>query len=148
MERGGRASAFNAGGGTVMPNNSPPASPPLYLISPTGRTCNSLDDVVVFTVTLHVDQTKIPAFLKELATNRFISVRKMELHRVDNNAMLEQGYVYRSAPVAEIVLDCETLQMREWTAKLMPKTIKDMLLGPGVEYSFQLQSAGEKKQGG
>jgi hypothetical protein len=144
---GGSAAASLVGAGGVVANNEDPKTPPLYSLSPTGRANNKLYDVVAFSLTVHIDQTKIPAFIKQLSTNRFITVRKMELRRVDNKAMLEQGYVYGATPMAEIVLDCEALQLREWTVKLMPKIVKDMLLGPGVEYTFQLDKNNEKKAG-
>jgi hypothetical protein len=45
--------------------------------------------------------------------------------------LLSQGFVYGAAPVAELRLDCEQLQMREWTTKLMPPTVVAFLGADG-----------------
>ncbi len=122
---------------TGAPANGEPAR--VFTVSPTGRTSNSMYDVISFTIVLHVDQTRIPAILKQLSKDRFITVRNVDLTRLDTAPLLAMGYVYGSSPIAEITVDCEALQMREWTAPLMPRAIKDAMIGPGLEFQSQLK---------
>jgi hypothetical protein len=140
----GGASAAAAIASQFPPNNNPPQ--PVFTLTPTGRVCNSLYDVINFTLVVHVDQQYIPKLLKELSHNRFISVRKMDVRRLDNKEQFQQGFAYGDAPVAEVTMDCEAIQMREWTVPLMPRAIKDLLIGQGVEYAFQLKPNAENKQ--
>ena len=128
-----------AGADTGAPSNADPARN--FTISPTGRASNNMYDVISFSLVLHVDQTKIPAILKQLSKDRFISVRNFDLTRLDTTPLVELGYVYGSAPIAEITLDCEAIQMREWTTPLMPRVIKDALIGAGLEFQSQLKPA-------
>jgi hypothetical protein len=144
-ENGVSQAAFTGAGGADLgpPANAEPKR--AFIISPTGRACNSMYDVVAFTVVLHVDQTKIPEILKALSQNRFITVRGMDLTRVDVKPLEQAGYVYGANPIAEITLDCEMLLLREWTVPWMPSAIKAGLIGPGVDYQFQLKKNVEKK---
>ena len=125
------------------PNNNEPKVN--YALSPTGRSSNSMYDVIGFKLVLHVDQTRIPEILKALAKDRFITVLGMDITRVDTRPQKEKGFLYGPAPIAEISLDCEALQLREWTVPWMPKTVKDSLIGPGVEYVFALKKPEDAK---
>jgi hypothetical protein len=126
---GGGGASFTAGGG--MPNDKMPPLPTDkqdYTLTPTGRTCNGLYDVVNIRLDVHVDATKVPALMAALNRNRLITVRNVvNFSRIDNADMLNQGFAYGSAPVADLVLDLEQLQMREWTVPLMPPAVKTLL---------------------
>lgn len=124
---------------TGAPSNAEPARN--FSISPTGRASNNLYDVISFSLVLHVDQTKIPAILKQLSKDRFITVRNVDLTRLDTTPLVELGYLYGPSAIAEITLDCEAIQMREWTTPLMPRVVKDALIGVGLEYLSQLKPA-------
>jgi hypothetical protein len=128
-----------AGGGTPGeggPGNLAPRA--YYSITPTGRTSNGMFDVVTALVVVHVDATHIPQLLTALNHNRFLTVRNMTVSRVDSNSLLDQGYVYGPGPIAELKLDCEQLQMREWTTKFMPPTIAKLLGADGKKDYFAL----------
>lgn len=140
----GRSEAGGLNAGTGAPNNTDPTRN--FTVSPTGRACNSLYDVISFTMVLHVDQRKIPSILKALSTQRFISVTEMTVARFDTTPLKEQGFIYGPAPIAELTLKCEAIHMREWTVPWMPKAIKDTLIGENVDYQFQLTNP-EKKPG-
>jgi hypothetical protein len=99
-------------------------------MTPTGRYCNKFYDVVLISLDVHVDATKLPALLASLSRNRLVTVRNIEsLSRVDNNDMLAQSFIYGTAPVADVRLDLEQLQMREWTVQFMPQPVKAFLIG-------------------
>ncbi len=143
------ANSVRGGGGVTAgdagaPSNGEPVR--VFTVSPTGRASNIMYDVIGFTLVLHIDQTKVPAILKQLSKDRFITVRNVDLNRLDLTAQMDQGFVYGSAPIAEITIDCEAIQMREWTAPLMPRVIKDALIGPGVEFVSQLKLADKPAQ--
>lgn len=95
--------------------------------SPTKRASNNLYDVVDFKLQLDMESSKIPLFLKTLATNRFITVTRLEMDPVDSQAKQIEGYVYGDQPVVTLKLDCEALFMREWTIPLMPSAIRKQL---------------------
>jgi hypothetical protein len=95
--------------------------------SPTKRVSNNLFDVVQFKMTLDIEADKIPVFLDTLATNRFITVTRMEMNPVDSQLKQIQGYVYGPKPVVTLDLDCEELFMRQWTIKYMPPSIRKAL---------------------
>jgi hypothetical protein len=95
--------------------------------SPTKRVSNNLFDVVHFKMTLDIEADKIPLFLSTLATNRFITVTRMEMNPVDSQLKQIQGYVYGPKPVVTLDLDCEEIFMRQWTLKYMPASIRKAL---------------------
>jgi hypothetical protein len=95
--------------------------------TPTKRISNNLFDVVQFKMTLDIEANKIPLFLKTLATNRFITVTRMEMNPVDSQLKQILGYVYGPRPVVTLDLDCEALFLRQWTLKYMPPSIRKAL---------------------
>jgi hypothetical protein len=137
----GRYAAVQGLDAAGTPANAEPKR--VFTVSPTGRASNSMYDVIGFNMVLHVDQTQIPAILKSLSQDRFITVRSMTVTRVDTTPLVEQGFVYGPAPIVEISIDAEALQLREWTVPLMPRAVREMMLGPGVEFVSQLKP--EKK---
>jgi hypothetical protein len=74
-----------------------------------------------------IEADKIPLFLKTLATNRFITVTRLEMNPVDSQAKQMAGYVYGPQPVVTLDLDLEAIFMREWTIPLMPPVIRKAL---------------------
>lgn len=98
--------------------------PKVKAVSATGRVSNPLFDVAHFTITVDVDAEQIPAFLRELNRNRFLTVLRTDLMSVDSGTEQAAGYVYGDKPVVTLTLTCETLFMRSWLAKLMPDSIK------------------------
>jgi hypothetical protein len=95
--------------------------------TPTKRISNNLFDVVQFKMTLDIEADKIPLFLKTLATNRFITVTRMEMNPVDSQLKQILGYVYGPRAVVTLDLDCEALFLRQWTLKWMPLSIRKAL---------------------
>jgi hypothetical protein len=100
-------------------------STPDYSSSPTGHVCNAVYDVVQFQLVMEVDQRQIPLILHALQDNKLTNVLSVDITQVDTNAAADQGYIYGSAPIVSISLNCETLFMRSWTTKLMPDEVKN-----------------------
>jgi len=136
----GRAAVVdpNAGGDGSTPSPTgglPDPTQPLpdgSTQSPTKRVSNNLFDVVQFKMTVDIEADKVPLFLATLATNRFITVTRMEMNPVDSQLKQIQGYVYGPKPVVTLDLDCEELFMRQWTLKYMPASIRKALGIPDV----------------
>jgi len=101
--------------------------PKVKAISATGRISNPMFDVAHFTITVDVDAEQIPAFLRELNRNRFLTVLQTDLATVDSANEQAAGYIYGDKPVVTLTLTCETLFMRSWLSKLMPDSIKASL---------------------
>ncbi len=126
------------GGGTPPPPapvdgaDSQPL-PKVYTASPAGRVSNPLYDVVQFQLTINVDASQVPAVLAALCRNRLLDVYSMNVLAVDLDDWRQRGYIYGTEPVVQLVLQCEELFMRRWTAPLMPAVVKSQLgvqLGP------------------
>lgn len=123
--------------------------PEVFAVSPTGRVCNDLYDVVHLELVLRVDFRKIPQILAELERNRLFTVLSTGVASIDGAEERKQlGYVYGNDPVAEITLQCEALFLRSWTVDkdndyknaLMPKSVR-------LAIGAQPAEAGEGNQG-
>ena len=96
-------------------------------VSPTGRVCNPLYDVVAFEVVVNIEASKIPWFLRELENKRFMSVHAVDMTSIDSVAQQQLGYLYGDKPVAQLRLQCEEIMFRDWSHKFMPDIVaKDM----------------------
>jgi hypothetical protein len=108
-------------------------APAAFTMSPTGRVCNDLYDVIHFDLVLRVDYRKIPQIMTELERNRLFTVLSSSVMSVDAAQELKtNGYVYGNDPIAELTLRCEALFLRSWTvdkennykAALMPDVVQ------------------------
>lgn len=96
--------------------------------SPTGRTANSVYDVVPFRLVVHVDADKLPQFLQELGRDRFITACNVSLKAVDSVILgYQYNVMYGPAPVVEATISGESLLLRDWTVQYMPAEIKASL---------------------
>ncbi len=91
---------------------------------PSGRYCNSLYDVVDFTLSLEVDQRQVPIILDELQRNRLMTVLGINIDPVDSTAAFDSGYIYGPVPMVQISMQCEALFFRKWTVPYMPDDVK------------------------
>jgi hypothetical protein len=94
-----------------------------YTLSPTGRVCNRLYDVVQFNVTAVLDAKAVKPFIQQLQYNQFINVLESDLQGVDLDQSLDEGYEYGKRPVVEVRLRCEALFLRDWTAWIPPRPL-------------------------
>lgn len=122
-------------GGTASSGGAPPAPgaeaadpsaaavvPPVglevkdFTISPSGRVCNVLYDVVHFRLEAVVDAQAVKPFVQQLQHKRFFNVLEMDVQGVDLDEALDEGYEYGRRPVVHLRLKCEALFLRDWTA--------------------------------
>jgi hypothetical protein len=97
----------------------------------TGRASNGLYDVIHYSMVVRVRDSFVPQFLAEVSKGRLHYVLNVsKLTAVDSPSAAAEGYVYGNDRVVELTLECEALQLRSWTAALMPKEVKYKL---GIE---------------
>jgi len=126
----------------VVPGGAGAESAPIvpdYTVSPTGRYCNPMYDVVKFNLCVDVDASKVNEFIETLSRNNFMTVTSESDFAVDTLAEFERGYLYGNVPVVRLQLTGESLFFRGWTAPgnptnvpggpqdLMPIKIKEQL---------------------
>ncbi|MEM7807674.1 MAG: hypothetical protein AAF561_06150 [Planctomycetota bacterium] len=106
------------------------ASLPLdYSLSPSGRSShNAFFDAIQFEITLRVAADALPDVLQQFQVDSFITVLNVQrVEPLDPVVALQQGYVFGDVPVLEVDLEAEILFLREWTAPLMPDSVKEAL---------------------
>lgn len=101
-----------------------------FALSPTGRICNSIYDVMHFNVSVEVDARQFRTFLVALTRNRFIGIRSIDVLGVDRDKGQARGYVYGKDPVVQLTIKCETVFFRDWTVKWMPPAVQMLLRVP------------------
>lgn len=90
----------------------------------TGRQTNSLYDVRVFEVGLVVTTRMLPEVLNAIARENFMTVIDVKLTPADAFAEAADGFVYGAEPVSRVILRIESVWLREWLGKLMPKELQ------------------------
>ena len=112
---------------------SAPALPPLdpksavaydFAKSMTGRVSNSMYDVRFATVRLVVATSMIPEVLNAIARQNFMTVIAMDVRPTDAFEAADEGFIYGAAPVSEVRLTIESIWLRPWIAKLMPRELQ------------------------
>lgn len=98
----------------------------------TGRTSgpqsgNAYYDLRTATVELIVAPEKLPYLFDALSQVNFMTVLKVEMESVDAVDELTKGYYYGTDHVARATMTIETIWLRDWTKKLMPKTVRSEL---------------------
>jgi hypothetical protein len=112
----------------------PMALPPIDMKAPvtydftksvTGRVSNSLYDVRTATVRMVVASSMLPEVLNAIARQNFMTVTSLEVASADAFAAADSGFVYGAKPVCEIKLTVESIWLRPWLAKLMPRELRE-----------------------
>ena len=112
----------------------PVAIPPIDLKAPvtydfaksiTGRVSNNLYDVRTATVRMVVASSMLPEVLNAIARQNFMTVTGLEVSAADAFAAADEGFMYGGKPVCEVKLTVESIWMRPWLAKLMPKELRE-----------------------
>lgn len=135
-------------GVSAQPTLNANGVPEYYSLSPTGRVCNPVYDVIHFDLVLRVDFRKIPQILAEIERNRLFTVLRASVAAIDSAQELKtNGYVYGNEPVAELTIQGEALFLRSWTVDkdntppyknaLMPEFVRGVVgaqegVGPAV----------------
>ena len=94
--------------------------------SMTGRVSNSMYDVRFATVRLVVATSMIPEVLNAIARQNFMTVISMDVRPTDAFEAADEGYIYGAAPVSELRLTLESVWLRPWLAKLMPRELQTL----------------------
>ena len=112
-----------------------PALPPLdpkavvkydFAKSMTGRVSNSMYDVRYVTVRMVVATSMIPEVLNAIARQNFMTVTGMDVRPTDAFEAADEGFIYGAAPVSEVKLTIESVWLRPWIAKLMPRELQTL----------------------
>jgi hypothetical protein len=112
---------------SVPANSDTDPLPKDFTVSPTGRACNGVFDVVHFTIVLKVRSADIPRVISGLERGKLITVYQTDIQSVNSAAEAQEGYLLGASPVAQITLQCEELFLRDWTKPLMPQYIQTLL---------------------
>ncbi|MEO1584105.1 MAG: hypothetical protein AAFR96_05975 [Planctomycetota bacterium] len=88
---------------------------------------SGLYDVRTAQLSLIVSSAKLPALLDALASSNFMTVIDVDLAEADPWSELEAGFYAGSDAVVRADVRVEVLHLRDWTAPLMPDTIKAQL---------------------
>ncbi|HXE55635.1 MAG TPA: hypothetical protein VN541_21605 [Tepidisphaeraceae bacterium] len=122
------AAAGNNGPASPVANNSDTDPLPKdFSVSPTGRVCNGVFDVVHFTLTLNVEASKVNQVIQALERSRLITVYATDVQSVNSVQQEQDGYFFGPNPVVTLTMQCEELFMRDWTRQYMPPSIRQML---------------------
>jgi hypothetical protein len=89
-------------------------------MSPTGRVCNGMYDVVQFSVSLDVDANHVPDLLDALQRGQFITVLTVQMAAVDGYERAMQRFIYGNSPVVKLDLICEECLLHAWADKFQP----------------------------
>jgi hypothetical protein len=98
-----------------------------FSVSPTGRVCNGVFDVVQFSVALNVQASEVNKVIQGLERNRLLTVYQSDLQAVNSLELQQDGYYFGPHPMVTLTLKCEELFLRSWTRPLMPPAIKQYL---------------------
>lgn len=114
------------------PNAVPPASadtalPNDFSVAHTGRSSNPIYDVWHVWIEFVADSKSLPRFFNTLNQVNFMTVLSVEMQDVDEYKALEEGYVYGPHDAVEVKMLIETVWLRDWTSRLMPAAVKQML---------------------
>jgi hypothetical protein len=90
----------------------------------TGRVSNSLYDVRPVTVRLVVATAAIPELLNAVGRQNFMTVTSFEMQPADAFEAADRGFIYGSEPVSEVRMTIETIWLRPWIARLMPRELQ------------------------
>ena len=112
---------------TGQPNSGETRLPNGFLMSPTGRRSNTIYDVLHAKVSLVVDYQQMSKLFEAIGKTNFMTILNISITDVDEYEALQSGYLYGSGDCVQVDLIIETLWLREWTVRLMPKSIKTLL---------------------
>jgi len=115
---GGGGAAAAAGDGKLVAN---------YTLSPTGRTSNEIYDVRHIRIEMIADWHRLGEFMTNLARTNFMTVLQVNIEDVDEYQAIREGYLYGVGDAVKVDMIVESLWLRDWTAKLMPKIVRKAL---------------------
>ncbi len=146
------------GGGTGMPGDGGGTTESDVVQQLTERTCTQRYDVVNFDLTVVASSSQLHQFLKNLVSNGFYTIQKIEQYETNPVRTVNAGtrptrgadrpseYYYGSQPVVTAVIHIEALFFTDWERDLMPvemlQRLPDEALRPEDEQRIAAASAG------
>ncbi|MFZ9880764.1 MAG: hypothetical protein ACO3QC_05120 [Phycisphaerales bacterium] len=112
----------------------------------TGRVSNGVYDVRLAEVVFVADTAQLPAVFDALARQNFMTITNVRLSSADAFAAARDGFLYGAAPVSQVTATVETIWLRDWTAELMPGSVRTAL-GISSQAESAAPSEGESAQG-
>jgi len=101
--------------------------PEMFNVSMTGRVTNPLYDVRHAQVEVIAEYRQLPALFDAIGKVNLMTVLETHIEEIDEYDALAVGYMYGANDCVRVRLLVETIWLREWTAPLMPPSIKDKL---------------------
>lgn len=102
-----------------------------FELTPTGRAgsdqADDIYDVRLIKIVVIIDWARIGEFIDALAHTNLMTVLHMNIKDVDEYAALSNGYLFGKGDMVEATIVIESLWLRSWTTKLMPKTVQQSL---------------------
>jgi len=98
---------------------------PDFKLSTTGRNSNDYYDVHHAELKVLVDSARLPELIENIQRVNLMTVLDVTLSDIDEYSKLREGYFYGDDDVVEATLIIETVWLRDWLDKLMPKEVKE-----------------------
>ena len=98
-----------------------------HSISITGRMSNEVYDVRMIDCELIVATTHLPKLMDAIAHRNFMTVLNVRVAPADAFAAAKEGFIYGIEPVSKVNMQIETIWLREWTARMMPGELRNIL---------------------
>ncbi|MFZ4573990.1 MAG: hypothetical protein ACOYN0_06310 [Phycisphaerales bacterium] len=121
----------STGAAPVAPTAAIPGLAPIdKTLSVTGRGMgkwNPVYDVRRLELEVIVTSSKVTNLIDAIQRTNFMTVTSVELETVSPEAELSQGYDYGGEHVVKAKLEIESVWLRSWTSKLMPKALREAL---------------------
>lgn len=108
----------------INPQNSTAAEdtalPVVYDSSPTGHITNGMYEVLHFTVELDVDARQVAFVLAALEHDQYMTIWNVQATSKDASDSIGQRFIYGSAPIVDLKLNCEELMLKQWIVNYEP----------------------------
>lgn len=151
-QRGGFGGLGGFGGGEESPGVDGEGGAPAEAAAPadtaldfkasfTGRTTNGTFDVRRVEVRLVAATSQLPTVFDALARQNFITILDARIQPADPFQAAAEGFIYGREPVSNVVLQLETVWLRDWTVPLMPPEVR-AALGASVPAQASSESSG------
>ena len=112
---------------------SPSTAIPLnYASSFTGLTSCQLYDVRNVNLELVVATAELPRIFNSFTRQNFMAITNLKYKPVNLFQAARMGYLYGTEACCQITMTVQTIWLREWTTKKMPKDLKKLLWTQGV----------------
>jgi hypothetical protein len=118
----------NSNGGTAVAPVEATDNAINFELSMTGRSGGKAYDIVHVSVLVDIDPAQLNAFVRSLYMQNMGYVQEsLQIRTVDPTERASYGYLYGEGQVVEAEIQFEALFFRNWTAPLMPESVRQAL---------------------